>query len=138
MRPLPPCLSIKQPWAWLITDGGKDIENRTWRTAHRGPFLIHASGRVDEAALDALRGLRRRLPAAEEARTGGVVGIAELVDCVSESASQWFGGPVGFVLQGARAIPFVAMPGRLSFFTVPAETAPAVRAALRLGGLAGF
>jgi len=24
------CLSIRQPWAWLITHGHKDIENRTW------------------------------------------------------------------------------------------------------------
>ncbi len=24
-------LSIKQPWAWLICAGYKDIENRSWR-----------------------------------------------------------------------------------------------------------
>ena len=37
------CLSILQPWAWAIIHGGKDVENRTWRTAYRGPLLIHAS-----------------------------------------------------------------------------------------------
>lgn len=36
-------LSIRQPWAWLIANGYKDIENRSWRTNYRGPVLIHAS-----------------------------------------------------------------------------------------------
>ncbi len=36
-------LSLRQPWAWLIVNGYKDIENRSWRTNHRGPLLIHAS-----------------------------------------------------------------------------------------------
>ncbi|WP_245839042.1 ASCH domain-containing protein [Yersinia kristensenii] len=36
-------LSIRQPWAWLIVNGYKDIENRTWNTKCRGPVLIHAS-----------------------------------------------------------------------------------------------
>ena len=56
-------LSIRQPWAWLIvrpdlTDpiqraaafaAGeiKDIENRTWATKHRGPFLVHAGQTFD-------------------------------------------------------------------------------------------
>jgi len=33
-------LSIRQPWAWLIVDGYKDIENSTWHTNYRGPALI--------------------------------------------------------------------------------------------------
>lgn len=36
-------ISIRQPWAWLIVNGFKDIENRSWRTKYRGPVLIHAS-----------------------------------------------------------------------------------------------
>jgi hypothetical protein len=35
-------LSIRQPWAWLIANGHKDIENRSWNTNYRGAFLIHA------------------------------------------------------------------------------------------------
>jgi len=30
------CLSIRQPWAWLIIHGGKDVENRTWWTDYPG------------------------------------------------------------------------------------------------------
>ena len=36
-------LSIRQPWAWLIVHGRKDIENRSWRTKFRGRFLVHAA-----------------------------------------------------------------------------------------------
>jgi tetratricopeptide (TPR) repeat protein len=41
-------LSIRQPWAWLIVHGVKDVENRTWRTNFRGRFLVHAGMRFDE------------------------------------------------------------------------------------------
>jgi hypothetical protein len=37
-------LTIRQPWAWLIVHGHKDLENRTWCTSYRGPLLIHAAG----------------------------------------------------------------------------------------------
>jgi hypothetical protein len=37
-------LSIKNPWAYLIAYGIKDVENRTWKTDFRGEFLIHVSG----------------------------------------------------------------------------------------------
>lgn len=36
-------LSVKQPWAALLVNGIKDIENRTRRTTFRGRILIHAS-----------------------------------------------------------------------------------------------
>jgi hypothetical protein len=35
-------ISIRQPWAWLIVNGYKDIENRIWAAKLRGPVLIHA------------------------------------------------------------------------------------------------
>ncbi len=35
-------LSLRQPWAWLVVSGHKDVENRVWRAAYRGPLLIHA------------------------------------------------------------------------------------------------
>ena len=35
-------LTIKQPYASLIVEGIKDIENRTWKTNYRGRILIHA------------------------------------------------------------------------------------------------
>ena len=46
-------LTIKQPWAYLIIHGGKDIENRTWRTKYRGRILIHAAKADDKKSKDA-------------------------------------------------------------------------------------
>ena len=43
-------LTIKQPWASLLAHGIKDIENRTWNTAFRGKFLIHAGKTLDTNA----------------------------------------------------------------------------------------
>lgn len=40
---MPKALTVKNPWAWLIAQGIKDIENRTWRTNFRGRVLIHAA-----------------------------------------------------------------------------------------------
>jgi hypothetical protein len=35
--------SVRQPWAWVILQAGRDIENRTWPTRYRGRVLVHAS-----------------------------------------------------------------------------------------------
>lgn len=36
-------LTVRQPWAWAIIHGGKDIENRTTPWKYRGPLAIHAA-----------------------------------------------------------------------------------------------
>jgi len=40
-------LSVKQPWAYLLVQGIKPIENRPRRTHFRGRILIHASAKPD-------------------------------------------------------------------------------------------
>jgi hypothetical protein len=124
-------ISIRQPWAWLITLGYKDIENRSWPTAYRGPVLIHAGlrkadpdvvsdvlGRLDRA--ERLK-LSQRMPALDDLPAGGIVGIAEIVDCVAHSNSRWFEGPYGFILRNPHPIPFVRYPGTLRLFDIPTE-----------------
>ncbi len=112
-------LSIQQPWAWLIVNGHKDIENRTWPTHFRGVFLVHAGKKFDR---DGYRYLRSRhdiiMPEEKDFSVGGIVGSAELIDCVDSSASQWFSGPHGFVLKEGLPLPFESLPGSLRFFTV--------------------
>jgi len=114
-------LSVRQPWAWAILHLGKDVENRSWRTAYRGRFAIHASKSFDAGAYAMLleRFPTRALPRRREFQQGGIVGTAELVDCVTEHESWWFEGPYGFVLQDVRPTRFVAMSGKLRFFKVP-------------------
>ncbi|HEY2530835.1 MAG TPA: hypothetical protein VGJ20_23365 [Xanthobacteraceae bacterium] len=38
-------MSIRQPWPHLIKQGSKEIENSSWPTKYRGPFVVHASER---------------------------------------------------------------------------------------------
>lgn len=126
-------LSIWQPWAWLIANGHKDLENRDWPTKFRGPFLIQASKTIDAEAIEELRNHRHPvtgkpvsfdLPA--EFERGGIVGQAEIVDCVTASRSPWFVGKFGFLIRNARPLPFQACRGQLGFFAPDFFTAPAV------------
>jgi ASCH domain len=106
-------LSIRQPWSYLITHGSENIENRDWPTKYRGPVLIHASLRIDRDACRA-HGL-----SPDELDTGGVVGIAETVDCVTQHRSRWFKGRYGFVLRNRRPLPFVRWTGSLGLRDAP-------------------
>ena len=113
-------LSVRQPFAWAIIYGGKDVENRSWATRYRGPVLVHAGMRwhdVTPAILARRMGIR--IP--DDLPRGGIVGLVEIVGCVEASASPWFQGPYGFVLAHPRSLPFRALPGKLGLFDVPDE-----------------
>ena len=122
-------LSIRQPWAWLIINGGKDIENRGWPTRFRGRVLIHASKGMTRHewsnAWEFASGSGASPKAFMAGMTlgsidrGGIIGSVEIVDCVTESASRWFVGKYGFVLRDPRPTPFVPYKGRLGFFDIP-------------------
>lgn len=113
-------LSIKQPWAWLIVNGHKDIENRTWTTTQRGPIFIHAGKSFDKEGYEWVKENFPEidLPKPDEFERGGLVGIAHIKNCVSESASKWFFGPYGFTLTDARPIELKPYRGQLGFFNV--------------------
>lgn len=79
-------LSIRQPSAWLIVNGYKDIENRSYRTHYRGPLLIHAGKTAPSPGLIVkVDGRPIKLP--KQYDLGGIVGIVTLEDCVTESKS---------------------------------------------------
>lgn len=113
-------LSIQQPWAWLIVNGYKDIENRDWKTNVRGRILIHAGKTFDEAAYTTLLGHDGfSLPHRAAFERGGIVGEANIIGCVDHSESEWFMGYYGFVLGSAKPLPFRAVRGQLGFFECP-------------------
>lgn len=117
-------LSIKQPWAWAILHG-KPVENRTWKTNFRGPFLIHTGKKFDREGYLWLHRNRNfltaSLPHSEDIPTGGIVGKARIVDCVDQHPSPFFFGPWGFVLKDAEPVDFVPYRGKLGFFEVEWE-----------------
>ena len=116
-------LSVRQPWAWAITAGIKPVENRTWPTKVRGRVLIHAGVRWDDGEEEGMRDIRHwcrqfDLPVPDRVDLGGIVGEAEIIDCVTDHPSEFFMGPYGFVLRNAKPLPFRPLKGRLGFFEV--------------------
>ena len=132
-------LSIKQPWAWLICAGYKDVENRTWYI-HMPPLLnypatprriyVHAGKEFDyDSWCDMISGLvpgagqcqltlKERFQAGNgDHLLGAIIGEVDITGCVDESDSPWFVGPYGFTLDNAvlyaKPIP---CKGRLGFF----------------------
>ena len=116
-------LSIKQPYPHHIFHDGKDVENRSWGTRGRGWFIVHAG--VSKTELDMLDQAQAAMP------RGGVVGMARIVDCVTEMESRWFFGPFGFVLRDAFPLPIVPCRGQLGFFNLEPDTLRAVAQHIR-------
>jgi hypothetical protein len=133
-------LSIRQPWAWLIIHGAKDIENRSWRTNVRGRVLVHAAkGMTVSEWNEAYRFVAdrfgvnpaRRIPLPIDMQRGGLVGSVEIIGCINRAehpataVSRWFVGTYGFVLRDPQPMTFVPMRGALGFFNVPEMKAAA-------------
>jgi hypothetical protein len=125
-------LSLKQPWAALLVHGLKTIEVRRWPTVRRGRVLIHAA-RVPDAREQAWALVPASLRTAAEA-VGGIVGAAELVECLTYrdlpsfvadkerhlNDDSWFEPPVlyGFRFANVTTLPFRLYPGWMRFFPV--------------------
>ena len=129
-------ITIKPPWAALIIDGGKDIENRTRRTNVRGWVLVHAGLRMDQPGMvldfcegfgvfdDAAKASKARDVLLRERHScGGIIGAMHITDCVDDSPSPWFCGPFGYVIDRVVPLPFFPCRGQQGWFNVdlPAE-----------------
>jgi len=127
-------LSVKQPWAALLVAGHKVVEIRTWLTRRRGRILIH-TGKVPDRRTRVwdLVASDPALRAAADV-TGGVVGVGELVDCLTYSTPEAFDADrarhlndagsfrpprmYGFAFARVRPVPFLPCPGSTFFFPV--------------------
>lgn len=117
-------LSIQQPWAWAILHAGKDVENRVWHTHVRGTILIHTGKKVDKDGIDYLQSIGIELPT--RLKTGGIVGTAEIYDCVRSCPSKWFFGPWGFLLRNQLPLAYKPLSGQQRFFEANYRGAPTV------------
>ncbi len=74
-------LTLRPAWAWAVIFGGKNIENRSWYTAYRGPLVIHAGsshgphGEDDVEKIEEISGLV--MP--DEIDMRAAIGLVELV-----------------------------------------------------------
>ena len=118
-------LSVRQPWAWLLVEPYKNVENRTWSTKYRGELLIHASSWRKPHEIEACRQWVKNktgivVPPDDELHFGGFVGRLELWTVITAhhrlADNVWFEGPYGFMTRNARRIPFVAAKGALRLF----------------------
>ena len=98
-------ISVRQPWAYLILQRGKNVENRTWSTDYRGPLLIHAGrqwashvpgssrqrdvvsavrvgGKLIEWPDNLARGGGKLIEWPDNLARGAIVGMVELLGCV--------------------------------------------------------
>ena len=118
-------LSVRQPWAWAIVAGHKKIENRSSGSIRAGKMTcrriaIHAAaGLSRDEYLWAVWRLDRhgvRCPAAGELARRAIIGCVDVVDIVSESDSEWFGGQMGLVLKNAVTCDPIPAKGELGYF----------------------
>ncbi len=109
-------ITVRQPWAWAIVMGYKDVVNRRSRTERRGPLLIHAALDYDPKGFQFLweLGLHKKLP--DDLALEAVVGEVVLADCRLRYRSEWakpgqwqwvFASPREF----RRALPCTGAPG---------------------------
>lgn len=115
-------LTIRQPWAYFIVHGGKDVENRSWHTKFRGRFLVHAAKGMTRPEYNQATWLAGPLgvaiPPFEDLQRGGIIGSVELVDSLDSSVSPWYMGQKAFVLRDAKPLPFTPYKGQLNFFEI--------------------
>jgi len=119
-------LSIRQPWAYAVAAGWKDIENRDWRQPNpglkfRGAVAIHASGGMTQdeyyGACSTFRHCGFECPPPHELVRGAIIGTAEIVDIVKHTDSPWFFGRLGLVIANARLLAEpIPSSGALGFF----------------------
>ena len=113
------CLTIQQPFASLIVEGIKNIENRSWTTQHRGRIAVHAGGstRLYSTNRQAVEGQLRAANAltAFEAMgpvsrlpRGAILGTVEIVDVCrlgDTHDSPWASGPWCWIVADPRPLP---------------------------------
>lgn len=104
-------LTVRQPWANLIMQGVKDIENRTWATEYRGEIYIHA-GRAGVSPAD-LALAESHLGELPDLPFGVVLGSVNLVDIVRDHPSPWaIPGTFHWVLSPGRFLLRKPVPWR--------------------------
>lgn len=129
-------LSVRQPWAWALIHGGKDVENRNWPTSYRGQLAIHAGKQFDFTKAEwrdcsagsygrGLQMMARRYNEQDTPILGAIIGIVEVYDCIPDNHcdSKWKACGEGFfcwLVRNPRALREpILLKGQLGLFDVP-------------------
>lgn len=120
-------LSVRQPWAWALIHGGKDVENRTkiaitnGRMTAQQRISIHASkGMTRDEYESAARFIENEIgigcPRPDELIRGAIIGTIDVIDIINNSDSKWFFGPWALEVEFPHAIEPIPAVGALGFF----------------------
>lgn len=120
------CISVMQPYASLIVQGTKDIENRSRPFNYTGPLLIHASKKWSQSGYDFITDtMGEYIPWKDKHAFGAIIGVVDMIDCVDQSDSEWFLGDWGFVFENAREFKEpIPWRGQLWIFDFPDSLLP--------------
>lgn len=69
-------ITLKQPWASLVSNGYKLYEFRSWKLKYRGDIIIHAGKAVDKDAMEKVKDLNLDFPSMK------LLAIVSLDDCI--------------------------------------------------------
>jgi hypothetical protein len=126
MTDLPPlALSVRQPSAWAILFGGKDVENRSLGSIRAGRMrpgriALHAATGMRRAEYDYLVWRWARdgvcVPPPDALPRRAIIGSVEVTGIVTASDSPWFGGEAGLSLADPRPCEPIPAAGALGFF----------------------
>ncbi len=137
-------LSLYPIWAWLVVNGYKDVENRSWSTLWRGRTLIHASSTLtmreyEEAfkfACSIDSELAKKIPSFADCKklAGHIVGSVKIVEVLPKPTAEYFSsawhveGNYGLKLTAPRAYTTpVAQRGNLGFFKIDSVLNPIIK-----------
>ena len=136
-------LTLRQPWAWAVAAGHKDVENRTWQTPHRGWLAIHAGGEwADSGAValctQLLDDAGVAIPPKQHLIRSAIIAVVFVEDCIAPDTplqSPW-AQPHNFhwLLRGAVLLPTpVPCAGSREVWKLSKEQSDAVEAQLAYG-----
>jgi len=122
-------LSIKQPWAWLICAGYKDIENRTFDAPRCGRIYVHTGKIMDDTGWEFIKErlspeMWKRIWNTEFINNlplGAIVGEVDIawVTLGGSYKSPWFVGPLGYVMKNPKLYEMhIHYKGQLEFIEV--------------------
>ncbi|MBB3991317.1 hypothetical protein [Croceicoccus naphthovorans] len=120
-------ISVRQPWAWAIIHGGKDVENRVKRAITMGGMdkhdrlAVHAATGMTRDEFEAASGFMLRTlgivcPVPCHLVRGGIIGSVGITGVVKDSDSPWFFGPWALTLIDPVACEPIPSVGQLGAF----------------------
>lgn len=119
-------ISVRQPWAWALIYGGKDVENRVKRAITLGRIdqhkrlAIHASRGMTrseyESAASFMDTIGVHAPRPDQLERGSIIGSVHVTGITKSSDSPWFFGPWALCVTNAEACDPIPVSGQLGAF----------------------